>query len=382
MRSKLIDPTEYVAFDTETTGLYHYAGDELLEVAGVKVRDGVVVDTWQSFSQPQRRSSWPEAENVNHISPDMVKGSPNPKDVVEAFLEWVGDLPLIGHNAAGFDTQFFYQVLGCDPENDLVDTLRVCRRLIQSENYRLPDMYDLCVASGANPLATEGVAHRALFDSLMTATVYEFYRDRISGIKGSGGTGCFAKREFSESTEAKRQLLATVREFVSGTAPLDQQSACDLLDAIEDCPTLDADKSMVSLKKALRRSFATPELMPDERDEIMNELARLSDPVVRDAGDVSVSFGDKVSFVLTGDFELGRRSAIETRIKALGSKCSGKVSGRTSFVVVGNQGSQNWSFGSYGGKVDDALRVQADGKPVQIICEDIFVGALLAAEGD
>lgn len=58
-----------IVFDTETTGLYA-GSDELLQLS---IIDGTGRELFNEYIKPSRRRKWPEAERVNHISPEMVK---------------------------------------------------------------------------------------------------------------------------------------------------------------------------------------------------------------------------------------------------------------------------------------------------------------------
>ncbi len=82
------------------------------------------------------------------------------------------------------------------------------------------------------------------------------------------------------------------------------------------------------------------------------------------------------NFVLTGEFESGKRSAIEARISAAGGLIKGNVSKKTHYLVVGNLGNPCWAFSTYGRKVEAALELRKAGVPVLIINERDLIAAL------
>ena len=75
------------------------------------------------------------------------------------------------------------------------------------------------------------------------------------------------------------------------------------------------------------------------------------------------------AFVLTGDFQNcdGDRDEVKKMIEAKGGRCTGAVSGKTNYLVLGD-------FGSAGAKkIDQVMEQRAKGKDVKIIAEyDLF----------
>lgn len=150
-------PHSYVAMDTETTGLDPHK-DGIVEIAGVKVIDDEVMDTFQSFADCGVKISR-DAQEVNHITPEMLKGAPSEHDAVADFLKFSDGLTLMAHNA-NFDRGFVESVcaastdLSCpNPWYDTVSEAKLfsCGRKLS----------DLCEAFGIENVD----AHRALGDA-------------------------------------------------------------------------------------------------------------------------------------------------------------------------------------------------------------------------
>jgi len=118
----------YVALDLETTGL-RPKYDRILEIGALKVVNGEVRDTYQTFVNP--RMKIPEhITELTGITQDMVEGQTLQDDAVSGFLDFCSDLPLLGHNII-FDYSFLkHQAvnLGLIFEKQAVDTLTVARR--------------------------------------------------------------------------------------------------------------------------------------------------------------------------------------------------------------------------------------------------------------
>src|SRR5690349_6651691 len=96
-----------IVLDTETTDLDPRTGHRLIELGCVEVLDFMPTGrTFHRFVHPDRDID-PEAERVHGISLAMLEGKPrfHEEDVVVAFLDFIGDAPLVAHNAA-FDRGF------------------------------------------------------------------------------------------------------------------------------------------------------------------------------------------------------------------------------------------------------------------------------------
>jgi DNA polymerase-3 subunit alpha (Gram-positive type) len=167
--------TTYLAFDLETTGL-RPKYDKILEIGAVKVEDGEVTGTYETFIDPGIEI--PERiTELTGITQDMVEGSPALREAVEGFLEFSGDYVLLGHNVL-FDYSFMKRSvvnLGGTYERQGLDTLHISRCC-------LPEL----PAKNLDKMAAHyGIPqehhHRALDDALTTARLYERLREEFAG---------------------------------------------------------------------------------------------------------------------------------------------------------------------------------------------------------
>ena len=95
---KLIADSTFVVFDTETTGFNPGLGDSMIEIGGVKIKDGEVIDRFDELINPGCHID-EQITRVTNISDDDVKDADNEENVTKRFKEWIGDLPLVAHNA-------------------------------------------------------------------------------------------------------------------------------------------------------------------------------------------------------------------------------------------------------------------------------------------
>ena len=160
---------DYVVFDLETTGT-SCETDKVVEISAIKVINGRVTEEFSMLVNPGCPIPY-YASQVNGITDDMVADAPTFESVLPQFLEFVGDLPLVGHNIHSFDLRFIYrdcmEYFGQIPGNDYVDTLKIARICLpELRQHRLTDLAD------HYGIPSDG-AHRALADCRMNQAVYE-----------------------------------------------------------------------------------------------------------------------------------------------------------------------------------------------------------------
>ena len=170
MNDKLTSLT-YVVFDLETTGLYPNSGDSIIEFGAVKIKDGVIIDRYDELIYPERELN-EEIIKITGITNEMLKGKRNEYDGIIDFMKWVGNLPMVAHNAK-FDISFIENAIDkykLDKLNNVViDTLGLSRYLESSERFHnlatLVKRYDI-------PW-DEDKHHRADYDSEGTALILD-----------------------------------------------------------------------------------------------------------------------------------------------------------------------------------------------------------------
>ena len=167
--TKLLENT-YVVFDLETTGFNAGGADSIIEIGAVKLYDGMIIDRYDQLIDPEREIS-ERITNVTSITNEMLKGKPKEREAVIAFKEWIGDLPLVAHNAK-FDTSFLEMAykkydLG-ELENSVIDTLELSRTM--DNNFARHSLSAL--VKRYNVPFDEESHHRADYDAEGTALVF------------------------------------------------------------------------------------------------------------------------------------------------------------------------------------------------------------------
>lgn len=153
--------------DFETTGLSPEHGARATEIAAVLVQDGKVVERYQSLMNAGVRIP-PFIEDLTGISNAMVRKAPPAADVMRAVADFVGDHPLVAHNAA-FDSKFWDAELGRirrRRRQEFACSMLVARRVFpQAPSHKLGVLVEFA------RLPVAGRYHRALADAEMAASL-------------------------------------------------------------------------------------------------------------------------------------------------------------------------------------------------------------------
>ena len=170
--------TEYVVFDTETTGFNAGGEDQMIEIGAVKIKNGVITETFDELINPQRHIP-DRITEITNITDDMVKDCSKEEDVTKRFLEWTGDAPLVAHNAK-FDISFLSMAmkkygLG-ELTNTVIDTLELSRTLDQG--YARHSLS--AIVKRYNVEFDEDAHHRADYDAKGTALVFHKMLQKLS----------------------------------------------------------------------------------------------------------------------------------------------------------------------------------------------------------
>ncbi len=160
-----------IVLDTETTGLDPLRGDRVVEIGCIELLNSIPSgQTFHRYLNPQRDIP-AEAFAVHGLSAEFLADKPFFADIVEDLLAFLGDDPLVIHNA-GFDVGFLNAELdrcgkAAIARERLVDTLMLARRKFVGVRNSLDD---LCGRFGID--TSKRVKHGALLDAELLAEVY------------------------------------------------------------------------------------------------------------------------------------------------------------------------------------------------------------------
>ena len=160
-----------IVFDTETTGFNATGDDRITEVGAIEIIDFMPTGrSFHAYLDPQREV--PEkVVQITGLTTEFLRGRPLFKSVARDFLDFIGDSPLIAHNA-DFDRGFinaelaradFLQI----PKERFIDTLKMARAQFPGSPATLDALckrFDISLASRDK--------HGAIIDSELLALVY------------------------------------------------------------------------------------------------------------------------------------------------------------------------------------------------------------------
>lgn len=163
MSKKVIE----IVLDTETTGL-DYTREKVIEFAAVRLENGKIKDEFQTLINPEqhiRKSSMA----IHGISEDMVKDAPTEAEILPKILEFIGDYPIVAHNAI-FDYSFLNEaslrVTGKEITNPRIDTQHMFKEVF-------PDLESHGLEALTRKFNVEFTKHhRAMADTMGLALSY------------------------------------------------------------------------------------------------------------------------------------------------------------------------------------------------------------------
>lgn len=163
----------YVVFDIETTGLSSKK-DKIIEIGAVKIQDNQIVDRFSALIDPQIPIP-SQIVQLTGITDKMVRGRPSIAEILPSFLEFVGECPVVAHNA-GFDTSFIKEnciQLGLSFSNTIIDTLGLARILMPNLKKHRLDVVAKALHIELNN------HHRAVEDAEATAKIFINFLDLL-----------------------------------------------------------------------------------------------------------------------------------------------------------------------------------------------------------
>ena len=271
----------YVALDLETTGL-DPERDAVIEIGAVRVQGARVESEWGSLVNPGRPLP-PFITQLTGISDEMLANAPRVNRVVPELAEFVGDLPILGHNV-GFDLSFLKR-FGLFGLNDAIDTYDLASVLLPAAGrYRL--------ASLANSLNVPvPQSHRALDDAHTTHQVFVKLQERVRDLPMAlveeivrlgaevdwGGGGIFdgVLREKHDGHRRTSRPASSEAAPVFPARPLPQLSALTPVEVIEP---LDIEEiaAVIEPGGAFAQQFAGYEHRPQQLTMLRSVAAALS----------------------------------------------------------------------------------------------------------
>ncbi len=175
-----LDELAYVVFDTETTGLLPDQGDEVVQIAAVRIVAGKRVrgEAFDLLVNPGRPIP-PGSTAIHGVTDDMVAGAPRILEAVERFHRFAEGAVLVAHNAP-FDMEFLYRrekQIGKSFVNPVLDTVSLSAVVFGPwEEHSLDELTERLGVD-----LPEDLRHTALGDAVATAEVFLKLKTILAG---------------------------------------------------------------------------------------------------------------------------------------------------------------------------------------------------------
>ncbi len=210
--------SEFVIFDLETTAMKPENG-YIVDIAALRVRDGQVVDRFESLVNPGRPII---GHQVHGISTDDVANAPTAAEVLTNFTQWVGDAPVVAHNIS-FDLPYVLRHLPNDVKWEptaVFDTLELAYQLYPDAGaWKLADLVKFVFGR------EHVVAHRAMPDAEATAELFVNFTsglaERLEAIRTDVADEIRRARESYDRAEQGDRLEDIRRRHGIGKALMD-----------------------------------------------------------------------------------------------------------------------------------------------------------------
>jgi len=160
-----------IVLDTETTGFEPADGHRIVEIGCVELIDHLPTGASKQFYLHPERLVPVESQRIHGLSDEFLADKPKFNEIVEELLDFIGDAPLVIHNAS-FDLKFMNSELHRVgrpplPYARAIDTIEIAKNKLPGARYSLDE---LCKRFAID--LTARTRHGALLDAELTAQVY------------------------------------------------------------------------------------------------------------------------------------------------------------------------------------------------------------------
>lgn len=267
---------EFVVFDIETTGLSN-VNDKITEIGAVIIKNRKIIARYSSLINPEITIP-SKIVKLTGITNDMVSKERTIKDVLPEFLTFVGNRPMVAHNAL-FDWGFIKNKsakLGYEIKNTVIDTLQLSRNLLAIKKHKLNNLCDYYGIKIANH-------HRALDDAEATANILlEMFKllekKGIHNIKDING---IVKKSTNYKSSESYHIIILVKNYI-GLKNLYKLISYSHIDYFYKKPrilksVLQNYKEGLIIGSACEAGEIFRSILNNEDEDIINENAKLYD---------------------------------------------------------------------------------------------------------
>lgn len=364
---------DYIVLDIETP---NHKNSSICSIAFIQVKENVIIKKESYLINPEDRFD-DKNMSINRITPMMVKDA----ITLDKFWHTYGNLltnnVIVGHNIK-FDISAITKALSKYkikiPEFKIICTLELSKKYFNLENYNLDKICQHLKIefNGHHDALCDTEACYNIFNLIMSN--YNLEINDIMRYKYQSNNMHATKNIiYSESTKSMQQFKQIVESILSDNV-IETKEIYELNNWLDHNTHLIGYYPFDKINNTVKCALEDGKLSIEEKETLMIIFTDFINPIKENVTE-TIEFTGSI-FCLTGAFNTGSKSDIETMILNRGGLCSKNLTMKTNYLIVGGQGADEWKFGNYGGKVQKAMEYNDKGKNIKIIYEDEFIKEL------
>lgn len=351
----------YIVFDVETP---NQLNDRISAIGIVVVENKKVISDFYSLVNPE---SCFDDRNIQltGITPQQVISSPTFAQLWPSIKPIMESGLLVAHNAS-FDISVLKKCITAYGLDSLTDPQYVCtcqlsRKFISDvPNYKLNTLCDHLHI----PL---NVHHCALDDAHACASLLIDLLKRDAKPFGHAITSAPIRK--ATANKSPLCALKDLLKSVSTDGVLSIEEVDMLQNWLAANRSLERQYPYDHIIAALKQATLDGIIDSNETTTLLSLFDEIVDPINHACHCNNFSITGK-TFCLTGDFNFGSRTEVESWLVNHGGQASKNVTKKLDYLIVGSKGSDQWLAGNYGTKVQKAMKYNESGSLIQIIKED------------
>ena len=198
-----------IVLDTETTGLDVDDGHKVIEIGCVEIIDrNVTTNFFHEYINPKRLIE-EKAFEVHGISNESLENKPIFSEIIDKFMDYISDSPLIIHNAP-FDVGFLRAEISSSGQNpdkisverEILDTLKIARKTFPGKRNSLDALCSRYFVDN-----TDRNLHGALLDARLLANVYLRMTQGQTSIEGLSQSVNKSDQDIIDNVQSRNQRI-------------------------------------------------------------------------------------------------------------------------------------------------------------------------------
>lgn len=171
---------------------------------------------------------------------------------------------------------------------------------------------------------------------------------------------------YSDSTLSMQVLMGIVKGIASDKK-INSVEAKELYQWMETHANLRGNYPFDKIFHTLEEALGNEVIDEEEEKSLLSIFEQFINP--EQSSNIDIDLMGKL-YCLTGTFSNGTKEDVEKYIVSKGGLCTSGLTKCVNYLIVGGQGSHDWKFGNYGGKINKAVQMQEKGDAIQIMSEE------------